>query len=207
MAMIAAVPTSAGLCRFVRGYFVGASAASPDLWGFCGDAGRRVMAVFPVIRSPARGARSVRHRLRRPGGLYSLSGLLRVVVASVWQGACARLGVAYAVTLSEHSWQPATHEKLMGPDMLAGGLGAPQGPSVSHMRQGGSEEERRRHPRPRQPALRMGRRLPFRLRKPRLPLTRSPARRRHGLSGTCGGRIAAIGPGISSSPAPTLTGT
>jgi hypothetical protein len=34
IAMIAAVPPSAGLCHFVRGYFAGASAASPDLWGF-----------------------------------------------------------------------------------------------------------------------------------------------------------------------------
>jgi hypothetical protein len=37
MAMIAAVPACAGLCRFVRGYFVGASAANPNLWVFCGE--------------------------------------------------------------------------------------------------------------------------------------------------------------------------
>ena len=49
--MIAAVPSCAGLCRIVRGYFVGASAASPDLWGFCGGADRQVMAGLPGLRS------------------------------------------------------------------------------------------------------------------------------------------------------------
>jgi hypothetical protein len=53
--MIAAVPTRAGLYRFVRGYFVGVGAASPDLWGFCGDADRRVMADLPVLLSAAPG--------------------------------------------------------------------------------------------------------------------------------------------------------
>ena len=51
--MIAAVPASAGLCRFVRGYFVGASAASPDLWDFCGDTNRKVMAGLLVLQSAA----------------------------------------------------------------------------------------------------------------------------------------------------------
>jgi hypothetical protein len=36
--MLAAVPTCAGECRFVRGVFVGAIAATHELWGFCGDA-------------------------------------------------------------------------------------------------------------------------------------------------------------------------
>ncbi|MCW2933932.1 MAG: hypothetical protein JWM19_4894 [Actinomycetia bacterium] len=65
IAMTAAVPTSAGLCRFVRGYFVGAGTENPHLWGFCGDANRRVMAGLPVLRSAAPGARSRQHR--RPG--------------------------------------------------------------------------------------------------------------------------------------------
>ena len=34
--MLAAVPLNAALCRLVRGYSVGANAATPDLWGFCG---------------------------------------------------------------------------------------------------------------------------------------------------------------------------
>ncbi len=34
--MLAAVPSCAGECRFVRGDSVGNYAADPDLWGFCG---------------------------------------------------------------------------------------------------------------------------------------------------------------------------
>src|SRR5271157_4105597 len=34
--MLTAVPLNAALCRLVRGYSVGANAATPDLWGFCG---------------------------------------------------------------------------------------------------------------------------------------------------------------------------
>ena len=39
--MLVAVPDNAGLCRFIRGDFVGNTAADPELWDFCGDAGRR----------------------------------------------------------------------------------------------------------------------------------------------------------------------
>jgi NADPH-dependent FMN reductase len=42
---------------------------------------------------------------------------------------------------------------------------------------GPDAQGRRRHPRPRQPAFRLGRRLPLRLRQPRLPLTRPPGNR------------------------------
>jgi hypothetical protein len=36
--MLAAVPSCAGQCRFVRGFSVGIAAADADLRGFCGDA-------------------------------------------------------------------------------------------------------------------------------------------------------------------------
>jgi len=39
--MLTAVPDNAGLCRFIRGDFVGKAAADPELWDFCGGAGRR----------------------------------------------------------------------------------------------------------------------------------------------------------------------
>ena len=45
---------------------------------------------------------------------------------------------------------------------------------------GPDAQGRRRHSRPRQPALRMGRRMPFRLREPRLPLRLRIRRMRHG---------------------------
>jgi hypothetical protein len=38
--MLAAVPSCAGQCRFVRGFSVGIAAADAELWGFCGDARR-----------------------------------------------------------------------------------------------------------------------------------------------------------------------
>jgi hypothetical protein len=39
------------LCRFVRGFLVGADAASPDFRGFCGDAKTQAMAGVPVPRA------------------------------------------------------------------------------------------------------------------------------------------------------------
>jgi len=39
--ILTAVPDNAGLCRFIRGDFVGKAAADPELWDLCGDAGRR----------------------------------------------------------------------------------------------------------------------------------------------------------------------
>ncbi len=54
--MLAAVPSCAGECRFVRGSSVGTTAADPDLWGFCGVARRyveqQVLAYFPAGPRP-----------------------------------------------------------------------------------------------------------------------------------------------------------
>jgi hypothetical protein len=41
---------------------VGADAASPDLWGFCGEAKTQVMAGLLVLRGAAPDARSRQHR-------------------------------------------------------------------------------------------------------------------------------------------------
>jgi hypothetical protein len=63
--VLAAVPQNARLGRFVRGDFVGNAAADPELWDFCGDAGRREKLALTLagdagVRSPADSAARIR---------------------------------------------------------------------------------------------------------------------------------------------------
>ena len=72
-----------------------------------------------------------------------------------------------------------------GPSYLDPGSGGPENDFTNRnttfmtwnlMHLGAMLQARRRHPRPRQPALGVGRRLPLRLREPRTPLTPRPCR-------------------------------